>query len=444
MTSINRPGDSSPFAPPPGGVGKFHSQELTQEAVVVDVITNDDHPEYAPDGYNVGAIQFRALKTDQYRQPGKLNWALPIESNITEYPLKNEIVHIVRSLNRFYYTRKINVTHRVTTHALFGLNEELSPVETKEAQSKTFRTHTSAKKEGTGPKQKYGRYFQEKENVYRLRSDEGDMILEGRSGNSIRFGASWKSDKKTTFSGKTDQAPNLIFRVGPAELTPSVVGQFGLVREDVNKDATSLYMASDQTVPLAYSTIDSEVHGASVEDFPKKLDGNQLIINTDRFVVNTKKDKIMGHSFLGIHWTTNKDFTVDTDRDFKSVISRDFQIKVGRDWVSTVERDQLHKVGRTYDGEAGTRYSIVAPKVYVGLHEGEDEPIAAGALLAKFLEDFIAAFSDSAPALVQITAPPGSPSALNPKILAKLLKLKADVAKGSLASFNSRIAYTKK
>jgi hypothetical protein len=445
ITPLKRRGNQNPFVESAGGVGNFREQEITSEAVVVDTIVNESHPEYASDGYNVGFIKFRAIKNDQYRQAGQLNWAGPLDSNITEYPLLNEIVLIVKSLNRYYYTRKVNTSSRVTSHPLFGLNDELSPTESSNDRAESYRTSPNPKVDGQQPSQKLGKYFEEQPSVYRLRSDEGDVIYEGRSGHSIRFGASWPQGTQTIFQGTKKQSPNIIIRVGQdSAAKPSVQGKYGLVREDINADASSVYLVTDQLVPLTYSTKGSSVHGKSVVDFPPKLDGNQIVINTDRFVVNTKKNKILGNSFLGIHWTTNKDFTVDADRDYVSQITRDVKVTIGHDKLLKVGHDFITQIGNVYDATASSRFSIIAPKVYVGLRQNDAQPIVCGAMIAAFLSRFLDAFIQNAAIIIPRTSAPNTPSQLNPGVVSILSQLKSDVAKGAKASFNSGIAFTTK
>lgn len=253
----------NPFAPQGAG-GAFTHIETSQEAIVVDVVVNDAHPEYAKDGYNVGAIQFRFIHSNQYREQGTLNWALPIDANLTEYPLLHEIVIVTKALNRFYYTKKLNTSSRVTAQPLFGLNEELSPPDNSTKKVEKYQSSTvNPKKDDTAVKNKLGKKFVDRDNVNRLRHDEGDVILEGRSGQSMRLGASWKTG--TLFTSKDeDQSPNLLFRVGQSpKVKPSINGPLGLVTEDINTDATSLWLVSDQIVPLDFSTKRGHRHDAT-------------------------------------------------------------------------------------------------------------------------------------------------------------------------------------
>ena len=62
------------------------------------------------------------------------------------------------------------------------------------------------------------------------------------------------------------------------------------VKEDVNKDSSSLWMTTDQVVPFERSS--QRAHGNTV---PNQYDGKQIIINSDRIVFNSKVNSI--HAF---------------------------------------------------------------------------------------------------------------------------------------------------
>jgi hypothetical protein len=436
--------------------GTYTIQETVTEAVVVDVIVNDKHPQYAADGYNVGAIKFRALKNHMFRNDGDLHWALPIEANLTEYPLLNEIVHIVASLNRFYYTRKINVSSTVTSQSIPGLNKELAPLQSSKERAGSFqKTVGTPVKVETTP-DALGKFYKAPTGVYRLRHDEGDMVLEGRSGQSIRMGAAWKTG--TNFQSSTaDQQPNLLFRIGPGAIKPSVSGEFGLVTEDINLDKSSIYLVSDQIVPLKLATAPSKTHLVSVSDFPMRLDGNQIIINSDRFIVNAKTDRIAGFAKKGIHWVSGKDFTVDCEANYLSTINGNSQIKINQNRTTSVvgkstttigdsqttdiKKNSVMMIGGYFKATASDRYSVVSPKVFIGTTQNEAEPIPLGATLAAFLSAFLDAHLEGAGTYVMTSVGPGI---LSPGVVANLVKLKSDVAKGKLASFNSEVAFTTK
>ncbi len=55
----------------------------------------------------IGRVLVRLYYSQQMAEKEDLVWAIPLESNITEFPLLNEVVGVVSYLGRYYYTRKI-------------------------------------------------------------------------------------------------------------------------------------------------------------------------------------------------------------------------------------------------------------------------------------------------------------------------------------------------
>lgn len=477
----------NPFSPTaPAGLGVSIHEDAFEQGLVIDVITNDEHELYKRgDGYNVGMVQFR-LKSNEFAPKSLLPWANPLFSNFSEYPLKSEIVYIFKSMNRWWYLTKFNVSNRVTTQDLRELLNETDVQKTDADRSKEFRNSNVTKTGDTVHTNIIGNYFADLPNVYRLKHLEGDMILESRSGSSIRFGTSWLNGsgpgKKPFRALHGDQNPNILIRVGAdPQAAKSVNSTFGLVVEDINTDASSIWITSDQVIDLNYATLKSDIHGKSVPDFPKQLQGNQIVLNTDRFVVNAKTNKIIGTSLAGIHWTTTLNFTVDAQQDYISFIGRDVGLTVGHDRLTRIANDDstivennesihakniyLTSGETTYIGAqkdigifAGNTIAIKGSKVIIGDSQSTEEPMVCGNSLAAFLGALIdalvgnpvptAAPTPGVNAFTHIltTGAPGSPSAINPVIVASLLKLKADVLNGggSYASFNSRLGFVKK
>lgn len=411
--------------------------EQFESAVVVDVIVNNTHTQYAQDGYNVGAIKFRFLNSSFFQSDETLHWAFPMNANISEYPLLNEVVYVFSGLNRFYYFPKFNVSNRPTSQGMFGLNQEAQPITSAVQSTKHLRSSAASPiKAPPTDKNGLGEYFVEPTTVYRLKHLEGDVVYEGRTGQSIRMGTSWldgkagvtaRDKKKPWQSLKTDQSPNILIRTGAdPQAVRTTDTAFGQVIEDINTDKSSLWMVSDQVVKLKYSTESSGIHRASIADFPTQLDGNQIVVNTDRFVINTKTDKILGHSALGIHWTTLKDYTVDADQDHRTWTNRnksdrvvnDSTLTVGRDHTTSTLRDVIHIGKRDAVMSGGRRISMLAPKIHIGSPSDTAQPLVLGNELIDCLNALISAIL--AGPIVASTGSPGSPSPLNPSILVQL------------------------
>lgn len=427
----------NPFNPDSSRPGISVTEQF-EEAVVVDVVVNNEHPLYAIDGYNSGVVQFRFINSNYYSADENLSWAFPMDATITQYPLLHEMVYVVRGLNRWYYMKAFNVLNRPTSQPMFGFNTEAQPITSGADTTKALRATTaSPNKAAQEGDYKLGEFFTEQTAVYRLKHTEGDITYEGRHGQSIRFGASWLDGdtgnvlKHPFLATTTDQSPNLLMRIGPdPQAKRTVISPFGLVVEDINLDKTSAWMVSDQLVPLKYATKNSGIHAVSVTDFPNQLDGNQYIINSDRFVINTKLDKIIGSSANGIHWMTLKDYTMDADGNHITWTTIDRKDRVVGNWRETVGKvldissvsDMTLTAGKTATIQSQAMVNAIAPKIHIGSAANEDEPIPLGETLRSFLEQVLEAILTTP--LILTTGMPIGPSMMNPEIIAKLEALK--------------------
>jgi len=195
--------------------------------------------------------------------------AQPMNSDIKRYPYPNEYVIIAEYFGQFFYTQKINLRNRTDTNMAPGL-------------SKTGVFSVDITKENLP--------IIENSDIRTLNAEEGDVTFEGRFGNTIRMGSNVKEvktdDGVEENTGK-ENSPNIIIRTGQGivESLPNKP-----VKEDINKDSSSVWMTTDQVVPFQKSS--NMAHGKTV---PKEYDGKQILINSDRIVFNTKLNSI--HAF---------------------------------------------------------------------------------------------------------------------------------------------------
>lgn len=147
--------------------------------------------------------------------------AKPFFPNIKNYPLTNEVVFLIAGPSAkysensggvaYYYLTALNLWGNVNTNptpnpyqdtATPSTNKSLDQIEAGSPNQST-PTPTSNFKPGT--------YFTEKANIFPLYPFEGDVIVEGRFGNSLRFGStdtttpSKYSDEKTIESYGAEQ-----------------------------------------------------------------------------------------------------------------------------------------------------------------------------------------------------------------------------------------------
>src|ERR1035437_1081509 len=154
-----------------------------------------------PDYTWMGKALVRLYFSQQMVEKEDLVWAFPLESNISEYPLLNEIVGIVSYLGRYYYTRKINLFNWPNINADFSIEKSIggfnstsiSPIDgnrelildsNPNADYRPFQgpiSYTSPKSNGQF-KGVLGRYFYINKNIRSLKRREGDLVFESRFG----------------------------------------------------------------------------------------------------------------------------------------------------------------------------------------------------------------------------------------------------------------------
>ena len=83
------------------------------------------------------------------------------------------------------------------------------------------------------------------------------------------------------------------------------------VEEDINEDASSIWMTTDQKVMLDISNTNATSHKYMTsehgDDQPNR-GGKQITINSDRITWNSKDGKLLGFSSKGIGFSTQGSF----------------------------------------------------------------------------------------------------------------------------------------
>jgi len=204
--------------------------------------------------------------------------AYPLSPNVQYYPLLQEVVELKpapsidnpntnNSTPTIYWSRVINIS---------GDSQQ-------NAQSQN-------------PTSSLGKTFEETQNNKNLVSYEGDYILSGRKGNSIRFSSTvglysipgLPNYNEWSLVGKNGD-PILVLSNGHDYSSNSS----SLYVEQINKDASSIYLTSTQALPIELdsSGLKSPLIGEPIT--PTKYNNPQVILNGDRILINSKRDEIM-------------------------------------------------------------------------------------------------------------------------------------------------------
>ena len=168
----------------------------------------------------LGCIQFSVLYSNkQSNNESYANLiAKPLFSNIKQYPLIGEIVQIIpgpsdgindrKSKQDYYYYPPFNTWNSVHHNAFPDLREYSEYIiDNKVNYNQVADGNTQGLDSDTSIEYPLGKTFKEKE-VRDLLPFEGDFILEGRWGQSIRFGSTIKQKSDLNFWSKTDSKEN--------------------------------------------------------------------------------------------------------------------------------------------------------------------------------------------------------------------------------------------
>lgn len=227
----------------------FKKTELSPVRVF-SVILDNTHPKYTGED-SIGTIFYGKVDLNESSvNIDNLNRAKPVFSFIKYFPLINEIVLVFNSTSNniykdtkgdniftsTYYFPNLNVWNNSQQNAL-PLERELKNKENPQEASLGIQQNNVEKNNI-----KLGEYFTEKDNLKSIQPFEGDMILEGRFGNSIRFGSSNPRGKNNWSENGSIGDPVTIISNGQPEVSGDTV------LEDINNIDSSIFMLSNQNI----------------------------------------------------------------------------------------------------------------------------------------------------------------------------------------------------
>jgi len=138
--------------------------------------------------------------------------------------------------------------------------------------------------------------------VFPIQPFEGDTIIQSRTGTSIRMGTTIQGgdqsiySEKPTWKGTKNADPLMILRVKkPEGGSGNSVSSLNIFKtstnkytvEDISKDESSIYMTVNQTLSKLKGGFDKNLEVKKLGNFQGK---SQIVLDSDRVVVNAKKD----------------------------------------------------------------------------------------------------------------------------------------------------------
>lgn len=286
MPSFINPGGVSYTRPVSFGLSEAGGQNSAggRYGRVVDVILDSTHPRYNSLGrsqalYGVFFQPLFARASEDVPDAYNLRFAYCKQNALRQIPVRNEIVQLEdgpalassqEEDDENMYSTKLYWTAIVPIWNHPHLNIYPDVVNYDSGNEETSNL---------------GKDFQENGDIKPLQLSAGDVVLEGRHGQSLRFGGTKASNGTSLSENSSNGKPYTILRNGQA----STEGKTCV--ESIDEDDASLYLVSDHRVPLTEA---NHKFAAAVKapKLVKDYKGKQAVLNADQVVFNARKDNL--------------------------------------------------------------------------------------------------------------------------------------------------------
>lgn len=300
-------------------------QEIIPVRVKFVSLNGDDYPlnwkkygEYA----GMGGILYEEIDNPGNQTLESLSFAKPLYSNISFLPLVNEIVYIismpdptvaenVSAGKQFYYFQTVNLWNNVHHNAL---PNTLANSSTNAQNYESTEAGVEVQSDESINDINLGLTFQERVGIRNLQPYEGDVLIEGRWGNTIRFGSTVNDSIPLNpwSNNGVNGEPITIIKNGQTETNddpwiPQV--------ENINTDKSSIYLTSNQQIPIKGASTNYSSYDSPPEDLNEFV-GEQVLINSGRLVFNAKNDSILLGANTSINLNTQDTVNIDSKNKF--------------------------------------------------------------------------------------------------------------------------------
>ena len=285
---------------------------------VTDIILDENHPLIKNGTYGLNSIGLIIGFGTKPHNISKQFSALPSNPNVKKIPTVNEHVEIIQSTipnsngTQWFYKESLGLFGSSTPNG----NQFPSTTQTVNPPSQNV-TYDQV---GLGavnivsdtlPELVVNSLSNPSQATYVTKSDinpllpfEGDIIHEGRFGNSLRFGSTAKSLSKYGNNWSTagnNGDPIFIIRNGQS-LTSPKEGWIP-VTEDINNDLSSVYLTSFQKIPFK-------------SKFLSEYTQPQVILNSSRIVINSTSDSVILNSSKNIYLTSVDQINIESPKTY--------------------------------------------------------------------------------------------------------------------------------
>tara|TARA_R110001592_G_scaffold316722_1_gene593238 strand:+ start:353 stop:1387 length:1035 start_codon:yes stop_codon:yes gene_type:complete len=287
---------------------------------------------------------------------------VPISNRKISIPLIGEIILIFRTVNKvakqkvdkaesWYYLQTLDLQGAINNNRSTGMTSTAQEIANNDPQY--IPAGTNFEDSVISPLQPY----------------EGDELIQGRFGNSIRFGSTISTipdddyyHKPPNWSGDINSDPIIILSNGRTNLPNKE-----FIVEDIEQDKSSLYLTSTQNINnIIFST---DTPPKDYNDF----EGSNFVGIADRLILRSKKDQTIIDSQGDITLNTPNRVMIGSDATRMTGIPQGEQLlNVLRDIAAilksghivegsisrAVKKDKLKKLSVNIEKILSTKYSI--------------------------------------------------------------------------------------
>lgn len=307
---------------------------------VKDIILNENHPEFENYG-NLNSIGIIFLEVVDFSNNGTEKIARPLYPNIKSYPIIGELVMCFLAAtptlnsknykNEFYYINSLNLWnnphHNVSPNPRVNLQSPLENLSYQQTEAGLTKSPSESPIEinYNSPLNPSQNTFIERSNIHPLMPFMGDVLYEGRFGQSIRFGSTTKTDSQYSnnwSNNGNDGDPIIIIKNGQP-INTSEEGWIPIT-EDINNDLSSFYQTSTQKIPIEVANNDYFSYQTPPIE-PNQYSSPQNILNSNRIIINAKTDHVLISGEKSVGLSSNNSVNIDA----KSVYIDSSDVKLG-------------------------------------------------------------------------------------------------------------------
>jgi hypothetical protein len=254
--------------------GAGGSVPSTKVGRVVKVSLDETVPLFDTEGniLPIGTISYRSVSQIE-RTSISIGFAIPLYPNLKIFPVENEIVLLVEASGTETQVLDGNQTTYYDNSGVINL----------------WNTphHNALPGQGADYNNPIGKKTPDRKDINPLYPFPGDILIEGRLGQSIRMGG-YKSKYNILTDDSNQTQPFTIIRNGQIKTDNGI--QY--VAENINEDANSVYLLSNHKLPITPANTKRDSYNTPPTE-ANQYKGNQVVVNGGRLYFNAKEESIL-------------------------------------------------------------------------------------------------------------------------------------------------------